>query len=87
MLMEVIGFIAAILSTASFLPQAIRIIRTGDTAAISLTMYAMLTSGVFCWLIYGLSLRSVPMTLANGTTLVLASTILVLKARAVWRGR
>lgn len=82
---EAIGAIAAILTTLSFAPQAARRIRTGDTNAISLAMYAMFTAGVAFWLAYGVLLSSRPIILANAVTILMAGSILVMKARAVLR--
>jgi MtN3 and saliva related transmembrane protein len=80
---EFIGFFAAIITTLSFLPQAILVIRTRNTDGISLVMYALFTTGVAAWLAYGLLTGSVPVILANSITLVLASVILAFKVRAV----
>lgn len=76
---DLIGSIAAVLTTASFLPQAIHVIRMKDTAAISLAMYSMFVVGVALWLVYGLMIREMPVILANSITLVLACIILTRK--------
>lgn len=76
-----IGLSAAALTTIAFLPQVIRSWRTRDTRAISLPMYSIFTVGIALWLIYGILLRDLPITLANGVTLLLALTVLVLKIR------
>lgn len=81
---DMIGLIAAMLTTISFLPQTLMVLRTGRTDGISLCMYALFTTGVAGWLIYGLLMGSLPMILANAITLALAATILALKVRAVW---
>lgn len=81
MLMEAIGYLAAILTTAAFLPQAIKTIKTGDTKSLSLTMYSVFCVGVALWLVYGISLENAPMTLANVVTLILAGTIWTMKFR------
>jgi len=81
---DMIGLIAATLTTISFLPQTLMVLRTGRTDGISLCMYALFTAGVAGWLIYGLLTGSLPVILANAITLALATTILVLKVRAVW---
>lgn len=78
---EWFGYAAAILTTLSFVPQALKTIRSRDARDISLAMYAMFTVGVGFWLAYGIALHSWPMILANIVTLVLAATILVLKLR------
>ncbi len=79
--MEWVGWAAAVLTTVSFVPQAVKVIRTRDTASISLWMYILVTAGIACWLAYGLIIGDVPMTAANAITLVLATIILVTKVR------
>jgi len=79
-----IGAIAAVLTTASFLPQVWLTLRTRDVSGISLGMYSCFTAGVALWLVYGLSIRSVPVTVANAITLTLALAILGMK---LWFGR
>jgi MtN3 and saliva related transmembrane protein len=78
---EWLGYAAAFLTTGSFVPQALMTIRTRNTSGISLAMYVIFTTGVACWLYYGIALGSWPMILANSITLVLAATILGLKLR------
>jgi MtN3 and saliva related transmembrane protein len=78
---EWLGYIAAILTTIAFVPQAVKTIRTRDTRAISLAMYAVFTVGVAFWFAYGLSLGSWPMIVSNAVTFALAATILGLKLR------
>ena len=84
---DMIGLLAAILTTVSFLPQTIMVIRTGKTDGISVVMYAMFTLGVSFWLAYGVMSESLPVVLANTITLGFASTILSLKLRSILRQR
>jgi MtN3 and saliva related transmembrane protein len=78
---EWIGYVAATLTTLSFIPQAIKTIRTRDTRGISVGMYAVFTLGVACWFGYGLVLGSWPMIVSNVITLALSGSILALKLR------
>ncbi|HEY6123228.1 MAG TPA: SemiSWEET transporter [Steroidobacteraceae bacterium] len=78
---EWIGYTAAALTTASFIPQAVMTIRSRDTRGISRGMYIIFTIGVALWLAYGVYIDSLPMILANTVTLALAATILALKLR------
>lgn len=78
---EILGLVAAVLTTASFLPQAIKVIKTKNTEGLSLSMYSMFVGGVLLWLIYGFIIESLPIILANGVTLFLSGTVLVLKIR------
>ena len=80
-LTEWIGFAAASLTTASFVPQAWLTFRTRDVRGISLGMYSVFTTGVALWLAYGLLLQAWPVVVANAITLVLALSILVMKLR------
>ena len=78
---DLIGYIAACLTTLSFLPQALHTFRTRDVRGISLGMYALFTAGVALWLVYGLLLAAWPIVAANAVTLALALAILVMKLR------
>jgi MtN3 and saliva related transmembrane protein len=77
----IIGLVAATCTTISFLPQAIRIIKTKHTKDISLAMYSILTIGIFLWLVYGILLKDLPLIIANAITLLFTSTILILKIK------
>lgn len=78
---SILGYVAAVLTTLSFLPQVTHIYKTRDTSAISLSMYLMFSVGVFLWFIYGLLINAWPMVIANGITLLLTLMILWLKIK------
>ncbi|HET7811602.1 MAG TPA: SemiSWEET transporter [Steroidobacteraceae bacterium] len=78
---ELLGYLAAGLTTTSFIPQAIMTLRTRNTRGISLGMYSIFTLGVALWLAYGLVIGSWPMIAANTVTLALAALILAFKLR------
>ena len=82
----ILGSIAALLTSLSFLPQAIKTVRSGDTRAISLPMYVVFVVGVSVWLVYGILLWEIPIMLANLLTLIFSSIILGVKLRNYWRG-
>lgn len=78
---EWLGFAAASLTTASFLPQAWLTFRTRDVSGISLAMYSAFTLGIVLWLVYGIRLGAWPLIVANTITLVLAGAVLLMKVR------
>lgn len=78
---DLIGYLAASLTTAAFLPQAILTLKTRDTASLSLGMYGLFTLGVLLWLIYGVYLADLAIIAANAVTLLLAAMILACKIR------
>ena len=80
-IIELVGSLAASLTTAAFFPQAIKTIRTGETGGLSVSMYLLLVSGVSMWLVYGLLLGSWPLILANGIVLLPQIAILTLLLR------
>ena len=80
---ELIGFLAAILTTTAFIPQVYKVIKTKSVKGLSLTTYLIFTTGVLFWLIYGLLKSSISMIIGNGITFLLAFSILyyILKNR------
>ncbi len=80
-MIEVIGYVAASLTTISFIPQALKVIRTNDVKALSLKMYIILNIGLLLWLIYGLLTVSMPLILANFITLFFTGFILFKKIK------
>ena len=74
-----LGSAAALCSTTSFLPQAWKVIRTRDTAAISAGMYGVTVVGFALWLAYGWVLGQWPLIVTNGVCLLLSAFILTMK--------
>ena len=80
-LINILGLGAAICTTGAFLPQAIKVIVTQETKALSLIMYIILTIGIALWLVYGVLKHDIPIIAANGVTLLFASIILTIKIK------
>ena len=76
---DTLGYAAAALTTASFVPQAWLTFRTRDVSGISLAMYSVFTLGIALWLVYGLFIEAWPIVIANVVTFALAAAILVMK--------
>jgi len=76
---EIFGYIAAILTTAAFLPQLIKTLKTKKADDVSLITLIMFIIGVLCWIIYGYKISSIPILLANLITLILNLLILTSK--------
>ena len=80
-MIEYIGYLAAFCTTLAFAPQLLRAWRTRSTSDISLSMFLVLVTGVFLWLVYGMLKHDGPLVAANAVTFVLAGGILILKLR------
>lgn len=80
-LVELLGMTAGCLTTGSFIPQAIKIMRTRDVSGISLLMYIALAVGLMLWLLYGIINEQISIIAANGVTLALVLIILFMKIR------
>jgi MtN3 and saliva related transmembrane protein len=78
---EDIGFVAAFLTTAAFVPQLMRVMKLRSAREISLGTFLMFSLGVFMWLLYGIYTGSRPVIASNVVTLVLSVSILILKLK------
>ena len=78
---EILGLLAATLTTVSFLPQVYKTWKTKSTEGLSLTMYLIFFVGVVLWLIYGLHIKSLPVIIANLITSVLALFLVIMKLK------
>lgn len=78
-LTDLVGTLAAGLTTLSFLPQAWHSFRSRDVSGVSLGMYIVFTMGVALWLVYGVMLGAWPIVIANVITLILSLAILGMK--------
>ncbi len=78
---EIIGMLAAFLTTAAYVPQAVKVVRGKDTRGISLAMYSIMTIGMFFWLAYGVMINSPSIIIANSITIFLAAIILLMKIK------
>jgi MtN3 and saliva related transmembrane protein len=67
---EVLGFIAAFLTTAAFLPQVYKTWQTKDVSGLSLPMFLLFFTGISLWFIYGFLIDSPSLIFANGITMV-----------------
>ncbi|MDP4187982.1 MAG: SemiSWEET transporter [Bacteroidota bacterium] len=77
----IIGMAAACLTTFSYIPQMIKVIKTKRTKDISVIMYFAIMTGIFLWLVYGICLKDWPIILANAISLVFTGTIFILKLK------
>lgn len=78
-LVTIAGAAAACCSTASFLPQAWRIVRTADTRSLSTRMYVLTVTGFALWLAYGVARREWPLMVSNGLCFAMSAFILAMK--------
>lgn len=78
-MISMIGYLAASLTTFSFVPQAIKVIKTRNTEGISIIMYLMFVVGLVMWLIYGVLIDDLALSVANFMTLLFAAPILIIK--------
>ena len=81
MLPTLVGLAAGCIGIYGFVPQISKCWRTGETAAISLRMFAVRAFGGVLWTIYGFSVWSLPVLIFSALGLVLISIILILKIR------
>ena len=76
---DIFGYLAAILTTAAFIPQLLKTLKTKKADDVSLTTLVMFIIGVLSWIIYGYKISSIPILIANLVTLILNLSILISK--------
>lgn len=76
-----IGGIAAVLTTICWLPQAVRVVRTKDTTAISLLTNLIFATGILLWLVYGIAIDNWPLIAANAVSMIFTLVIIAMKLR------
>jgi len=77
----IVGYIAGVLTTVSFVPQLIKAWKMRETRNLSLAMLVLFGIGILLWTIYGFWVDSLPIIAANVTTFVLILILLGLKIR------
>lgn len=77
----IVGYIAGILTTISFIPQVARAWRLKETRDLSLAMLILFAFGVLLWAFYGFWVNSLPIIAANTITFILILVLLGLKIR------
>lgn len=78
---EIVGYLAAILTTAAYVPQLIKVLRHKHTQSISLGMYMLITAGLAMWFVYGVMIDSPSIVVANSLTFFMALIILIMKMK------
>jgi len=78
---EIVGLIAAALTTAAFVPQVYKTWKTKSADELSLTMYLVFFTGIMLWLAYGILLNSLSIMLANIVTGILVLVLIYFKWR------
>jgi len=76
---QLLGYLAALLTTVANFPQTYKIIKTKSTKDISLFTYLILTAGCSLWLVYGIFKNDIPLIIANGISTAICILILILK--------
>jgi MtN3 and saliva related transmembrane protein len=74
-----LGYLAAAVSTASFLPQAWKIIKSRQTKDISFGMYLLTVTAFGLWLAFGILARLWPLVVSNCICFILSAFILAMK--------
>jgi MtN3 and saliva related transmembrane protein len=82
---EIIGMVAGLCTTCSFLPQVIKVWKTKSCEDISLLMYVVLVIGLATWIAYGLFMDAPSIIYANIVTFLLAGAVLIMKL--LWGGK
>ncbi|MFP9099542.1 SemiSWEET family sugar transporter [Flavobacterium sp. RHBU_24] len=76
---EILGLIAAGITTLANIPQTVKVIKTKSTKSISAFTYSLLTIGMATWVVYGILQSDLPIIIGNSIATALCGTILFVK--------
>jgi len=78
MFWKIIGIIAATLTTFSFVPQIVKVVKSHSVRDVSVVTLLQFSVGVSLWALYGIHLKDAIIIIANSVTLVTLITMLAL---------
>lgn len=74
---NVIGLVAGVITSASMLPQLIKVLKEKDASYLSLAMICILVIGLCFWVYFGLLIDELPIILSNGFAVLVNTALLV----------
>ncbi len=80
-MIELLGYLAALLTTFAAVPQLIKIMKTKHTKDLSLLMFSMSFLGILLWLVYGVLIGSSPIIIANIVSVFIVGAIILYKLK------
>lgn len=80
---EILGYSATIVVALAYLPQTIKVYKTKDVRGLSTRWLIAMVIGLMMWTVYSISMRDIPFTIANVTSLGQLTYFLTLKFRNV----
>jgi len=77
--LTVLGSIAGIITTGSFIPQVYKTYKTKSVEDLSYWMLLLMLTGLTLWLLYGIELNELPIILTNAITGALVVSLIAMK--------
>ena len=74
---NIIGIAAGTFTSIAMLPQLIKVLRTKETADLSVIMICVLITGVSLWVYYGFLQKEIPIILSNAFSVLVNVTLLI----------
>jgi MtN3 and saliva related transmembrane protein len=74
---NIIGIVAGIITSASMLPQLIKVLKEEDASSLSIVMICVLIAGLSLWVYYGVLKNELPIILSNSFAVLMNLTLLL----------
>lgn len=84
---SILGIVSTLCTTAAYLPQTLKIIKTNHTKSLSALTYTMIFVGSTLWVYYAILRNDIPVIIANGVQGLLSCIILIMKLRNMSKGK
>ncbi|HEV09282.1 MAG TPA: hypothetical protein ENO34_02650 [Sulfurihydrogenibium azorense] len=76
---EILGLIAATLTTSAFIPQTYKVVKTKSAKDFSWLWLIFMLIGISLWFTYGLLINNIPLIFSNSITMLNLIIMLVVK--------
>lgn len=76
---EWVGYLGSFLTSITFIPQVYKSWQTKSVGDLSVWMILIIISSAVVWLVYGVSIMSGPVIVANSMVFVMTLTLLIFK--------
>lgn len=78
---QVLGIVAGICTSASLVPQVIKVLKEKEAEDVSLIMLIVLLTGLVLWVVYGFLRNDIPVIATNIFSVLVNVTLIVLRIK------
>lgn len=78
---QILGIVAGLCTSASLVPQLVKVWKEKEAEDVSLWMLAVLMSGLILWVVYGFLRKDIPIIATNIFSVLVNASLIVLRIK------